>query len=83
MGSGDRLRDDLNIFMLGLYGGGQIHLGGIDEFRTMMGYKSADWIQTEYANQYNPSSFLSVGSEQSVQYGQTATLLFTTDTLQE
>ncbi|MHA2026961.1 MAG: hypothetical protein ACW98U_13760 [Candidatus Thorarchaeota archaeon] len=46
----------------------------------MMGYKSADWIQTEYANQYNPSSFLSVGSEQSVQYGQTATLLFTTDT---
>jgi hypothetical protein len=82
MGSGDRLRDDLNIFMLGLYGGGQIHLGGIDEFRTMMGYKSADWIQTEYTNQYDPSSFLSVGfgSEQSVQYGQTATLLFTTDT---
>jgi hypothetical protein len=45
----------------------------------MMGYRSADWIQTEYANQYDPSSFLSVGSEQSVQYGQNATLFFTTD----
>ncbi|MFW9913727.1 MAG: hypothetical protein ACFFEU_14715, partial [Candidatus Thorarchaeota archaeon] len=79
MGLGDRLRDDLNIFMIGLYGGGQVHLGGIDEFRTMMGYKSVDWIQTEYANQYDPSSFLSVGTEQSVQFGQNATLLFTTD----
>ncbi|MHA2056225.1 MAG: hypothetical protein ACW979_01215 [Candidatus Thorarchaeota archaeon] len=80
MGSGDRLRDDSNIFMLGIDGGGQGHLGGIDEFRTMMGYRSADWIQTEYANQYDPSSFLSVGSEQSVQYGQNATLFFTIDT---
>jgi hypothetical protein len=79
MGSGDRLRDDSNIFMLGLDGGGQVHLGGIDEFRTMRGYKSADWIQTEYANQYDPSGFLSVGTEQSVQYGQNATLFFTTD----
>ncbi|MFX1331043.1 MAG: hypothetical protein ACFE9W_05785 [Promethearchaeota archaeon] len=79
MGVGDRLRDDLNIFMLGIYGGGQVHLGGIDEFRTMMGYKSVDWIQTEYANQYDPSSFLNVGTQQSVQFGQNATLLFTTD----
>ncbi|MFX1271105.1 MAG: hypothetical protein ACFFAX_05410 [Promethearchaeota archaeon] len=79
MGAGAKLRDDPSIFSLGLYGGGQVHLGGIDEFRTIMGYKSADWIQTEYANQYDPSSFLSVGSEQSVQYGQNATLFFTTD----
>ncbi|MFW9862188.1 MAG: hypothetical protein ACFFEX_08975 [Candidatus Thorarchaeota archaeon] len=79
MGAGAKLRDDLSIFSLGLYGGGQVHLGGIDEFRTIMGYKSADWIQTEYANQYDPSSFFSVGSEQSVQYGQNATLFFTTD----
>ncbi|MFW9787425.1 MAG: hypothetical protein ACFFE1_07105, partial [Candidatus Thorarchaeota archaeon] len=79
IGLGDRLRDASNIFMLGSYGGGQVHLGGIDEFRTMMGYKSASWIQTEYENQYDPSSFLSVGSEQSVLYGQSATLSFTTD----
>ncbi|MFW9888305.1 MAG: hypothetical protein ACFFER_08995, partial [Candidatus Thorarchaeota archaeon] len=79
MGSGNKLNDDTSIFMLGRYGGGQVHLGGIDEFRTMKGYKSVDWIQTEYANQYDPSSFLSVGTEQSVQFGQNTTLLFTTD----
>ncbi|MFW9810083.1 MAG: hypothetical protein ACFFE6_11965, partial [Candidatus Thorarchaeota archaeon] len=80
IGSGDRLTDASNIFMLGAYGGGQVHLGGIDEFRTMMGYKSASWIQTEYENQYDPSGFLSVGSEQTVQYGQNVTLSFTTAT---
>jgi hypothetical protein len=79
MGSGSKLRDDLSTFMLGVDGGGQVHLGGIDEFRTMKGYKSAAWIQTEYANQYDPSGFLSVGTEQSVQYGQNATLMFTTN----
>jgi len=77
MGAGDRLRDDSNMFMLGVEGGGQVHLGGIDEFRTINGYKSAAWIQTEYANQYDPSSFFSVGSEQTTQYGEAATLFFT------
>jgi len=79
MGSGDRLRDDSYMFMLGVEGGGQVHLGGIDEFRTINGYRSAAWIQTEYANQYDPSSFYSVGGEQITQYGGAATLLFTSE----
>jgi len=79
MGVGDRLRDDSNMFMLGVEGGGQIHLGGIDEFRTINGYKSVAWIQTEYANQYDPSSFLSVSGEQITQYGEAATLFFTSE----
>ncbi len=86
MGAGNRLRDDSNMFMLGVEGGGQIHLGGIDEFRTINGYKSAAWIQTEHANQYDPSSFFSIGAEESIKYSypisppsQNATLLFTTD----
>jgi len=37
------------------------------------------WIETEYANQYDPSSFLIVGTEQTLQYNQNTTLFFTTD----
>ncbi|MFW9805739.1 MAG: DUF2341 domain-containing protein, partial [Candidatus Thorarchaeota archaeon] len=76
---GDRLLYDTNMFILGIDGGGQVHLGGIDEFRTIKGYKSAAWIQTEYANQYDPASFLSVSAEQTVQYGSEVSLSFTTD----
>ena len=76
---GDRLLYDTNMFILGMDGGNQVHLGGIDEFRTIKGYKSAAWIQTEYANQYDPASFLSVGTEQTVQYGSKVSLSFTTD----
>jgi hypothetical protein len=79
IGVGDRLRDSSNMFMLGIDGGGQVHLGGIDEFRTINGYKSAAWIQTEYANQYDPASFFSVGSEQTTEYGEAATLFFTSE----
>jgi hypothetical protein len=44
----------------------------------MNGFRSADWIQTEYANQYNPSGFLTQGIEQTVQFGETLDLVFST-----
>jgi hypothetical protein len=37
--------------------------GGFDEARISNAARTADWISTEYQNQYNPSSFYSVGSE--------------------
>ncbi|MFW9783800.1 MAG: DUF2341 domain-containing protein, partial [Candidatus Heimdallarchaeota archaeon] len=40
--------------------------GAISEFRIINIALSSDWIATEYNNQYNPSSFYSVGSEQLV-----------------
>ncbi|MDH4213059.1 MAG: DUF2341 domain-containing protein [Candidatus Thorarchaeota archaeon] len=73
---GDRLLYDTNMFTLGIDGGGQVHRGGIDEFRTIKGYKSAAWIQTEYTNQYNPSSFYSVGGEQATEFSSNAELQF-------
>jgi hypothetical protein len=54
--------------------------GPIDEVRISSTTRSAEWIATEYANQFDPSSFLIVGTEEEVQYGQNSTLLFTTDT---
>jgi hypothetical protein len=38
--------------------------GSIDEFRISTSARSADWITTEYNNQYNPASFYSVGNEE-------------------
>ncbi|MFW9964862.1 MAG: DUF2341 domain-containing protein, partial [Candidatus Sifarchaeia archaeon] len=85
MESGNKLRYDTNMFQLG-YDGNGVHLGGIDEFRTIKGYRSDAWIRTEYANQYNPSSFFSIGAEESIKYSypispptQNVTLLFTSD----
>ncbi|MHA2377187.1 MAG: DUF2341 domain-containing protein, partial [Candidatus Thorarchaeota archaeon] len=80
VGTGDRLVDDTTDFILSSNGGRDPIPGIFDEFRISEGsYRSMAWIETEYANQYDPSSFLTVGTEQSVQYGQNATLLFTTD----
>ncbi|MHA2282402.1 MAG: DUF2341 domain-containing protein [Promethearchaeota archaeon] len=40
--------------------------GIIDEFRILNIPKSSDWIKTEYDNQFDPSSFYSIGKEYSV-----------------
>ncbi|MFX1291924.1 MAG: DUF2341 domain-containing protein [Promethearchaeota archaeon] len=37
--------------------------GQIDEVRVLDTVHSADWIKTEYNNQYNPQAFLTIGSE--------------------
>ncbi|MGD9397286.1 MAG: DUF2341 domain-containing protein, partial [Candidatus Thorarchaeota archaeon] len=80
VGTGDRLVDDPSDFILGSAGGGTPIPGFFDEFRLETGdYRSMAWIETEYANQYDPSSFLSIGAEDSVGYGERVTLNFTTD----
>src|SRR5581483_470952 len=40
------------------------HQGSIDEFRFSNAGRSADWVLTEYNNQSSPSTFLSIGSEE-------------------
>ncbi|MGL1889202.1 MAG: DUF2341 domain-containing protein, partial [Reichenbachiella sp.] len=40
--------------------------GIIDEVRITQGIRSADWIATEYANQNDPSTFYTVGTEEIV-----------------
>ncbi|NHJ13848.1 MAG: DUF2341 domain-containing protein [Candidatus Thorarchaeota archaeon] len=78
VGIGDRLPYDDSPFALGYPS--SVIKGMMDEFRTIKeGYTSLAWIETEYTNQYDPASFLSVGTEQSVEYGASATLLFTTN----
>ena len=78
LGTGGSLQADSNMFVIGTIGGGTPFQGGIDEFRVMNGYKSAGWIQTEYANQYDPSGFLTQGIEQTTQFGEKTELLFAT-----
>ncbi|MFX1482438.1 MAG: DUF2341 domain-containing protein, partial [Promethearchaeota archaeon] len=78
LGTGGSLRNDPNKFVICTDGGGTPFRGGIDEFRVMNGYKSAGWIQTEYANQYDPSGFLTQGVEQTTQLGEKTDLLFFT-----
>ncbi|MHA3962070.1 MAG: LamG-like jellyroll fold domain-containing protein [Candidatus Thorarchaeota archaeon SMTZ1-45] len=51
-----------------LWGGNDVitnsqFLGKFDEIRVSNIVRSSEWILTEYNNQYNPSSFYSVGSE--------------------
>ncbi|MHA2040550.1 MAG: LamG-like jellyroll fold domain-containing protein [Candidatus Thorarchaeota archaeon] len=60
--------------------GHQYHFAGsIDEVRISSVARTAGWVSTSFNNQDDPASFLRVGTEQSVQFGQKATLLFTTD----
>jgi hypothetical protein len=42
--------------------------GSLDEVRLSNSYHSLGWIQTEYNNQYNPTSFISVTSEETHPY---------------
>ncbi|MGD9395580.1 MAG: DUF2341 domain-containing protein, partial [Candidatus Thorarchaeota archaeon] len=51
-----------------LWGGNQLDtashfLGKFDEIRVSQAVQSSGWVLTEYNNQYDPSSFFSVGSE--------------------
>ena len=43
----------------------QLWNGGLDEVRISSTQRSAQWIQTEYSNQKNPSTFSAVGTEES------------------
>ena len=42
---------------------GDEYNGLIDEHRLLISVKSADWILTEYNNQYDPSTFYSIGEQ--------------------
>ena len=48
--------------------------GQIDEVRVSDVVRSAGWIQTQFANQYAPSSFYSVGGEESIGFSETASI---------
>jgi hypothetical protein len=80
IGTGDNLQTDSSSFYLGSQNPGTAFCGGMDEFRTISsGYTSFDWIETEYANQYDPSSFYALSDEQTPQFGgDSAELQFTT-----
>jgi hypothetical protein len=77
IGTGDRLVSDASSFYLGGQNPGTAFCGGMDEVRMIEGgYTSLAWIETEYANQYSPSSFYSLSNEQTVEFGSTAELQF-------
>ncbi|OLS31170.1 MAG: hypothetical protein ThorAB25_04910, partial [Candidatus Thorarchaeota archaeon AB_25] len=48
--------------------------GQIDEVRISDVVRSASWIQTEFQNQNDPSSFFSIGVEESVGYSESETI---------
>jgi len=61
-------------YTLDCWGGGTGWVGEefnglIDEVRVSNIARSADWIATEYNNQYTPSAFYSFGSEESPEQG--------------
>ncbi|MFW9957687.1 MAG: LamG-like jellyroll fold domain-containing protein, partial [Candidatus Odinarchaeota archaeon] len=45
---------------------GQHFLGKFDEIRVSNAVRPSGWISTEYNNQYNPSSFYSIGVEEQI-----------------
>ncbi|MFW9963940.1 MAG: DUF2341 domain-containing protein [Candidatus Sifarchaeia archaeon] len=49
-------------------------IGQIDEVRVSSIARSGAWIQTEYENQNNPSSFYSVGAEENIGYSESASI---------
>lgn len=51
--------------------------GAIDEFRIHLTLLSSDWITTEYNNQNSPSTFYTIGSEESAPTGGTPTIIIT------
>ncbi|MFW9964335.1 MAG: LamG-like jellyroll fold domain-containing protein [Candidatus Sifarchaeia archaeon] len=57
-----------------LWGGNNVDpdshfLGKFDEIRVTGAVRSSEWISTEYNNQYDPSSFYSIGSEEEISGG--------------
>ncbi|MFW9895740.1 MAG: DUF2341 domain-containing protein, partial [Candidatus Thorarchaeota archaeon] len=55
-----------SIYIGDFMGGGRTFNGAIDEIRLSKGLKSSGWIQTEYSNQNDPNSFLTISNEISV-----------------
>jgi hypothetical protein len=49
-------------------------VGQIDEVRVSDVVRSAGWIQTQFDNQYAPSSFYSIGGEESIGYSESASI---------
>jgi len=79
IGTGDKLVNDASSFLLGTPNPDTSFCGGMDEVRMIEGgYTSLAWIETEYANQYDPASFYSLSNEQTIEFGSTAGLQFTT-----
>ncbi|MCF2136311.1 MAG: DUF2341 domain-containing protein [Candidatus Thorarchaeota archaeon] len=86
--AGDTIDDiDADVYLadnsyLGSSSGHRYFNGQLDEGRVLDVAKPVSWILTEYNNQKNPSSFLSVGSEETVQStwtdDESAKLVFTT-----
>jgi endonuclease/exonuclease/phosphatase family metal-dependent hydrolase len=48
--------------------------GNLDEYRIANAIRSADWVTAEWNNQNSPSTFYSIGSEQTVTSGDPSTL---------
>ncbi|MHA2307439.1 MAG: LamG-like jellyroll fold domain-containing protein, partial [Candidatus Hodarchaeales archaeon] len=60
--SGSMVDDSSQSLYIGNYAGGDRTFDGvIDEVRLTKGIKSSGWIQTEYNNQDDPSSFYTIG----------------------
>ena len=79
IGTGDRLVSDSSSFYLGSQYADSSFCGGMDELRVIKsGYTSLAWIEAEYANQYDASSFYSLSDEQTPQYGSKAEFQFVT-----
>ncbi|MHA2394450.1 MAG: DUF2341 domain-containing protein [Promethearchaeota archaeon] len=57
-----------SLYFANFMGLGRGYSGIIDEIRLSMGIRSSNWIQTEYNNQLNPQSFLTLGVEVSLDY---------------
>jgi hypothetical protein len=57
------LFDSNHNLLIGRSYSGEGFIGAIDEVRISNVVRSADWIATEYNNQSNPSSFVTVGAE--------------------
>ncbi|MHA2165849.1 MAG: DUF2341 domain-containing protein, partial [Candidatus Hodarchaeales archaeon] len=61
---GSAVTDSAQSMYIGNYlGGTRAFDGTIDEARISSSIRSGDWVNTEYTNQLNPESFISVSSE--------------------
>ncbi|MFX0151342.1 MAG: DUF2341 domain-containing protein, partial [Candidatus Hodarchaeota archaeon] len=52
-----------SLYIGNFMGGARTFDGGIDEIRVSSGVRTIEWVLTEYNNQLNPESFISVGNE--------------------
>lgn len=56
--------DASSTIQMGRFNNSYFFNGSLDEVRISNAVRSADWIKTEYNNQSDPSSFISVSSEE-------------------